>query len=279
MKTEITGMYNEERALFMAHDILVSNSEFDVGESPLKHSRDVEVSGVTFKGKYPLWYSNNITVHDTVFEAGARAAIWYTNGLYMHDTKYHAVKSMRRCSGIKLENVEFTDAHEMLWTCKDISLKNIRVTGGDYLCMNSSDVTVEGLELKGNYSFDGCSGIKINNSKIIGRDAFWNCENVTVENCVISGEYIGWNSKNLTFIDCELESLQGFCYIDGLVMKNCSFKNTTLAFEYSSVDIDINGGIDSIINPIGGIIRTSSIGELILDPDKVNVKATRIWHK
>ena len=38
------------------------------------------------------------------------------------------------------------------------------------------------------------------------------------------------------------------CYIDNLVMKNCTLINTTLAFEYSNVDVQINGKIDSVIN-------------------------------
>jgi len=278
MKTVVTGMYNEERALFTAQDILVRDSEFDVGESPLKHSTDVETSGVIFKGKYPIWYSSNVNVHNTVFDQGARAALWYTNDLTITDTKYHAVKGIRRCRGVRLENVEFTDGPETLWDCSDVSLKNIRVKG-DYLGMNCSDMEIDGLYLDGKYSFDGCRNVTMKNSVIIGRDAFWNCENITIENCKISGEYLAWNTKGLTFINCEIESLQGLCYINGLVMKNCTFRNTTLAFEYSSVDIDINGSIDSIINPLGGIIRVDSIGELILEPERVNVKATRILLK
>ena len=44
-----------------------------------------------------------------------------------------------------------------------------------------------------------------------------------------------------------------------------SLKDTTLAFEYSSVDADINTTIDSVKNPNGGIIRSKGINELILD--------------
>ena len=32
-------------------------------------------------------------------------------------------------------------------------------------------------------------------------------------------------------------------------MKNCTLINTTLAFEYSKVDADIKGKIDSVLNP------------------------------
>lgn len=65
-------------------------------------------------------------------------------------------------------------------------------------------------------------------------------------------------------------------YIDHLVMKKCRLLNTTLAFEYSTVDVQIDGNIDSIMNPSGGIIRADSIGELILDSDKVDPAKTKI---
>ena len=66
------------------------------------------------------------------------------------------------------------------------------------------------------------------------------------------------------------------CYIDNLVMKNCKLLNTTLAFEYSTVDVDITGKIDSVMNPSGGVIRTDRIDELIVEKDKVDPAKTKI---
>ena len=60
-------------------------------------------------------------------------------------------------------------------------------------------------------------------------------------------------------------------------MKNCRLLNTTLAFEYASVDADIQGKIDSVFNPSGGTIRADAIGELILEKDKVDPGKTKIW--
>ena len=92
----------------------------------------------------------------------------------------------------------------------------------------------------------------------------------------ISGEYLGWNSKNLTLVNCTIESLQGMCYIDNLVMKNCKLIDTTLAFEYSTVTADISSRIDSVLNPTGGEIHAASIGELYLEKDKINPDQVRI---
>ncbi|EOS44567.1 hypothetical protein C810_03226 [Lachnospiraceae bacterium A2] len=80
-------------------------------------------------------------------------------------------------------------------------------------------------------------------------------------------------------INCTIESLQGMCYIDHLVMKNCKLLNTTLAFEYSTVDAEITGKIDSVMNPSSGVIRADSINELIVEKDKVDPLKTKIIYR
>ena len=104
--------------------------------------------------------------------------------------------------------------------------------------------------------------MEISNSRLITKDAFWNSENVTVRDSFITSEYLGWNAWNLTLINCTIESLQGLCYIDNLVMRGCRLNHTNLAFEYSTVDAEIEGHIDSVFNPAGGRIKAGSIGEI-----------------
>ena len=142
--------------------------------------------------------------------------------------------------------------------------------------MNCSDMKIDNLRLDGNYSFDGVKNMEIRNSTLLSKDAFWNSENVTVYDSFISGEYLGWNAKNLTLVNCTIESLQGLCYIDNLVMKNCKLINTTLAFEYSSVDADITGEVDSVMNPSSGRISAEAIKELIMEKDKIDPEKTQI---
>ena len=97
-----------------------------------------------------------------------------------------------------------------------------------------------------------------------------------MKNSFISGEYIGWNARNLTLENCTIESLQGFCYIDNLKLIHCKLLNTSLAFEFSSVDADITSSVDSVLNPTSGSIRAESIGELILEKDKIDPSLTKI---
>ena len=273
---EIKGQQlSGERSLFMARGLHIEDSVFIDGESPLKESRDIELLNSTFNWKYPLWYSKNIKVENCKLTETARAGIWYTHNLSMKDCNIEAPKTFRRATNITLENITMPNASETLWSCKNISIKNLTAKG-DYLAMNCENMQIDNLDLHGNYAFDGAKNIEIRNSKLLTKDAFWNAENITVFNSHISGEYLGWNSKNLTFINCTLESLQGLCYIENLVLKNCKLINTTLAFEYSTVEAEIVGGVDSVLNPSGGSITADFIGELIIEKDKVDPTKTRI---
>lgn len=264
-----------ERALFGKSDLKIYDTIFADGESPLKECRDIELTGSMFKWKYPLWYSNNINAKDCTWFEMARAGVWYTNKITVEDSLIEAPKNFRRCQEVKLSNVSFSNAAETLWHCNGVVMEKV-VAKGDYFAMNSENMVINDLTLYGNYSFDGVKNAEIHNSKLLSKDAFWNSENVTVYDSFISGEYLGWNAKNLTLINCTVESLQGMCYIDNLVMKNCKLINTTLAFEYSTVEADIIGTIDSVINPSGGVIRADSIGELIIERDKIDPSKTKI---
>ena len=186
-----------------------------------------------------------------------------------------APKNFRRCRGVNLQNVNFPNAAETLWNCEDVTMEHVTAKG-DYFAMNSQNMVLRDFQLVGNYSFDGVKNMGIHNARMLSKDAFWNSENVTVYDSFISGEYLGWNAKNLTLINCTIESLQGMCYIDHLVMKNCKLLNTTLAFEYSTVDAEITGKIDSVMNPSSGVIRADSIDELIVEADKVDSSKTKI---
>lgn len=264
-----------ERALFQGNNLRIVDSIFADGESPLKESHDIELIGSMFKWKYPLWYSRNITARDCVWFEMARAGVWYTDDITVENTPIEAPKNFRRCRNLTLRNVSFANAAETLWHCDGVVLENVTARG-DYFAMNTDNVKAENFTLYGNYSFDGSRNVEIRNSKLLSKDAFWNSENITVYDSFISGEYLGWNGKNLTLINCTVESLQGMCYIDSLVMKNCRLINTTLAFEYSTVEADIKGKIDSVMNPSSGTITADEIGELILEKDKIDPSKTRI---
>ena len=264
-----------ERALFQGNDLKIYDTIFQDGESPLKESRDIELIDSSFKWKYPLWYAENVKAQGCVWFEMARAGVWYTKNAEIINCAIEAPKNFRRCDNLYLKDVSFANASETLWHCKNVKLQNVTAKG-DYFAMDSRGIKIENLTLYGNYSFDGVKDVEIRRSRLLSKDAFWNSENVTVYDSYISGEYLGWNAKNLTLVNCTVESLQGMCYIDNLKMKNCKLLNTTLAFEYSTVEADIEGHIESVLNPSGGSITADSIGELIIEKDKVDPGKTKI---
>ena len=268
-------VFTGERALFMSKHLHILDAMFTDGESPLKESQDILIENSSFQWKYPLWYCKNIIVNNSSFFNMARAGIWYVNHIELNDCLYEAPKGFRRVDHAKLHKVNFTQAAETLWHCHDIEMNDVTARG-DYFGMNSSDIRIDHFNLVGNYSFDGCKNVDIHHAKMLSKDSFWNCENVTVYDSYISGEYIGWNSKNVTFVNCLIESLQGFCYMDHVVLRNCKLINTTLAFEYSNVDAEILTEIDSVKNPSSGRIVCKGIKELIFDDPNISRDQTEI---
>lgn len=205
-------------------------------------------------GERALFQGRNLKIYDTIFDDG-ESPLKESMDIELYGSMFKWKYPLWSCSGVKMEHV----------TAK-----------GDYFAMNSQDMVIRDFQLVGNYSFDGTKNVEIHNAIMLSKDAFWNSENVTVYDSFISGEYLGWNAKNLTLVNCTIESLQGMCYIENLVMKNCRLLNTTLAFEYSTVDAEIHGKIDSVMNPASGIIRADEIGELIMDQTKVDPAQTKI---
>ncbi len=271
----IQKTFHGERPLFGSKDLKIVNCVFDKGESPLKESSNLELDNSLFRWKYPLWYCKNVKVTECTWFDMARAGVWYTDHISVKDSVIQAPKNFRRCHDVSLENVTFPNALETFWNCDGVKFKNV-MAKGDYFAMNTSNIEIDGFTLDGNYSFDGVKNVTIRNARLLTKDAFWNSENVTVYDSFISGEYLGWNSKNLTLINCTIESEQGMCYCDNLVMKNCTLINTNLAFEYASVEAEINSAIDSVFNPTSGCIKAEKIGELIIEKDKIDPSKTKI---
>lgn len=212
MKKIKQAYLNGERALFKSDGIIIEDSIFADGESPLKESKNIDISNSIFKWKYPLWYCQNVKVHDSTLLETARSGIWYTHHIMIENSIIEAPKTFRRSSNITLKNVEMPLAQESFWNCQKIQLDHVNARG-DYFGMNTQDIKINHLHLTGNYCFDGANNIVVHNSKLVSKDAFWNCENVTVYDSTIIGEYLAWNSRNITFVNCTIESLQGLCYM------------------------------------------------------------------
>lgn len=275
MKKVQRQFYTGERALFAVKDMHLIECTFDAGESPLKESSNLLLDNCLFKWKYPLWYGKDITVNNCTLFDTARAGMWYTDNISFNNCVIEAPKSFRRSTRINITNAVIPNAMETLWNCVDINLKNVQAQG-TYFAMGCKNITCEDFVLTGDYCFDSAENVTIRRAKLLSKDSFWNCKNVTVYDSFISGEYLAWNAENVTLVNCTIESLQGLCYIKNLKLVNCKLINTTRAFEYSTVDAEIVGHVDSIVNPTSGRIVVDSIGELVMDDSYIDPSKTEI---
>jgi hypothetical protein len=268
--------YYGKRILYGLKDAHLDGIVFGQGESPLKESRNLQLTKTIFQWKYPLWYAENIAVDHAIFEDMSRSGIWYTKNIKISNSALQAPKLFRRASQIKLENVHFSNAAETMWSCQDIEISNSQING-DYFGKDSQNIKLDHVSLIGNYAFDGGKNIEVHNSTFMSKDNFWNCENVTIYDSILNGEYLAWNTKNLTLVNCLIESDQGLNYIDHLTMRNCRLFNTDLAFEYvENMDVEVVSKIVSVKNPISGKLTAPAIGQLIMDPDKIDPAKTKI---
>ena len=275
MEKIVQAYLTGERALYNSSDLEVIDTTFDDGESPLKESKNISVTNSIFKWKYPLWYCKNVIVNKSSLLETARSGIWYTDNITIKDSIIEAPKTFRRSKNITIINTNIPHAEETLWNCENIRIEN-SCAMGNYFCLNSKNIKISNFNLNGNYAFDGACDIEIHNAIMLSKDSFWNCKNVIVYDSTIIGEYLGWNSENITFVNCTIDSLQGMCYMKNVKLVNCKLLNTNLAFEYSTVDAEINSNIDSVKNPISGKIYAKSIGEVILDENLIDKSLTDI---
>lgn len=258
--------FGGERPLYALHDARLENVTIHVGESSIKEGSNIEAENCTFEGKYVFWEVNGFTVRNCYFAESARSSLWYSRNGRMIDCKVDAPKLFRRMKGIYVENTDFPNGEQYLWDCSDIELHNVSIDNCDYAFMHCDNVRIDRYRQEGNYSFQYARNVEIHNAVINSKDAFWEAENVTVYDSEINGEYLGWYGKNLKFVRCHLTGEQLLCYVDGLILEDCTFgDDANLLFEYSKVEGNVKGHLTSVKNPTTGHLTANSIGEIIID--------------
>ena len=261
--------FGEERALYNKNNIVLKDCLFqgeEDGESALKECNSVLVEKTLFDLRYPIWHTDDISMHNIEMSINCRAPMWYSNNIRINNSKLNCVKGLRECSEINIVNSN-VNSSEFAWKCKDIKVFDSSLTG-EYMFLDCKNIYVENIEFNGKYSFQYVKDLVIKNSKIMTKDAFWHAENVVVMDSYIKGEYLAWYSKNVKFVNCTIEGTQPLCYCEGLILENCKMINCDLSFEYSDVEATIDGDVDSIKNPKRGHIECGKNTKLIFEDSK-----------
>ena len=258
--------FDEERSLYhLQHGDVISCTFAGPadGESVLKEADDVTLENCSFSLRYPLWHVRGFWLKDSTMDEKTRAAIWYACDGEIRDSVLGGIKAVRECQRISLERCKVV-SQEFGWKSSGITLKDSEITA-EYLFFDSRDVVLERVQMKGKYSFQYMENLQITDSDLDTKDAFWHSKNVTVVNSRVKGEYLGWFSEGLTLINCHIIGTQPLCYCKNLKLVNCTMEGTDLSFEYSDVEAEIRGHVDSVKNPRSGVIVLDSVGEIITE--------------
>lgn len=265
--------FDEERALYNLKDATVKDCTFagpKDGESAMKEARNIKVEDCSFSLRYPLWHVKKFEMVDSKMDDKTRAALWYSDDGLIKDSTLGGIKAVRECNRIVLDNCD-VDSKEFGWKCDGVELKDTKINS-EYIFFNSKNIKLSNVNMTGKYSFQYVENLEITDSNLDTKDCFWHAKNVTVKNSTVKGEYLAWFSDGLTLIDCKIIGTQPLCYCKNLKLINCTMEETDLSFEYSDVEADVIGSIDSVKNPLSGTITADSVGEIIMDSDVYECK-------
>ena len=263
----------QERAFYGSKNVHFKNITIDgieQGESAFKECRNITVEETNIVLKYCVWHCHNITLYKTVIDVNSRASIWYCENIEIINCKLNGVKACRNCSNLTLKDC-IINSDDFGWKAEGVKIINCKISGATPL-LDSSNVTVDGAEFTAKYIFQYSDNIKMTNTTIDTKDCFWHAKNVYCKNVKFVGEYLAWYSENCVFENCEINSIQPLCYCKKLKLINCTMPNCNLAFEYSDVDADIKGHVDSIRNVLSGKIVVDSLGEYVQDEHVLDCK-------
>ncbi len=264
MKRIENTVFDEERALYGCDGIQVVNCKFDGeadGESAFKEGKNIQVEKCYFNLRYPFWHDTGLTIAECEMTENCRAALWYSKDISITATKLHGIKALRECSRITMKDCDIKSP-EFGWFSKEIKMQDMTAQG-EYFMMQAERLNFENVSLKGKYSFQYITDSVFENCDFDTKDAFWHAKNVLVKNSVIKGEYLAWYCENVTFENCVIIGTQPLCYCKNLKLINCEMKEADLAFEKSEVEATLTAPVISIKNPVSGLIKVPSVGEII----------------
>lgn len=273
MKVITNKTFDEERALYDSHDIVVRDCVFDGpadGESAFKECGNITVEQCFFNLRYPFWHDKGLKLSGSEMTELCRAALWYSENVEIRDSKLHGIKALRECADIKMHGCDIVSS-EFGWSVRGITMEDCTVQS-EYFMMRSERLHFRDVRMKGKYSFQYITDSVFENCVFDTKDAFWHAKNIVVRNSVVKGEYLAWYSENVTFENCKIIGTQPLCYCKNLKLIHCEMIDTDLSFERSEVEATLNAPIVSIKNPLSGHICVPAVGELIMDIENAHGK-------
>lgn len=269
MNTVTGEIFDEERALYGAQDLIVKDCRFDGpadGESAFKEGKRIKAENCFFNLRYPFWHDEGLKITASEMTEFCRAALWYSHDIEITDTKLHGIKALRECSNVKMQGCDILSP-EFGWSVTGLEMEDCTAES-EYFMMRSGYLTFRNVNMKGKYSFQYITDAVFENCMLDTKDAFWHAKNVTVRNSTVKGEYLAWYCEDVTFENCKITGTQPLCYCKGLKLVNCEMIDTDLCFEKSEVEATVITRVKSIKNPLSGHIYLPGADEIIRDDER-----------
>ncbi len=259
--------FDEERALYGAHNLVVRNCRFDGpadGESAFKECGSITVESTFMNLRYPFWHDHGVALRDVEMTELCRAALWYSSDVTIENSRLHGIKALRECADVRMRRCDIVSP-EFGWSTRGIEMEDCTATS-EYFMMRSTTLRFRNVRFTGKYSFQYIEDAVFDNCDFDTKDAFWHAKNIVVRNSRVRGEYLGWYIEGVTFENCTIVGTQPLCYCEGLRLVNCRMDDCDLAFERSHVQATLTAPIISVKNPLeGSRITLPAIGEVIRD--------------
>lgn len=273
MRTIANMTFDEERALYGSHGLLVRRCRFDGpadGESALKECSDIASEDCYYNLRYPFWHVHGLQISGGEMTELCRAALWYCENVQISSLKMHGIKALRECRDVHLSGCDISSP-EFGWYNHGVSMESC-VAAGEYFMMRCAELDLRDVRLTGKYAFQYLDGAVFDDCRFDTKDAFWHAHNVVVRNSVIKGEYLAWYSDSLTLENCTVIGTQPLCYCRNLRLIDCEMIDCDLAFEKSDVEASITTPVLSIKNVRSGTVSVPAVGEIIRDDDSAHGK-------
>jgi hypothetical protein len=179
---------DDERALYHLTNADVTDCVFAGpadGESVLKETCDIAVSGCRFSLRYPMWHVKGFLLEQSSMDDLTRAALWYADHGTIRHCDLDGIKAVRECSHIQLSDCHIHSS-EFGWKCDDIVLEDSEIFT-EYPFLDSRNVQLSRVHLEGKYSFQYVENLEITDCTLDTKDAFWHSRNVTVTDSTVKG--------------------------------------------------------------------------------------------
>lgn len=258
---------DQERAFYNTKNTHFLNCKIDGpadGESAFKECRNITVENTLNNLRYAYWHDENLNIINCTLAEPARASIWYCNNVNMTGTKIQSVKAFRNCNNIIIKDCDIV-SEDFGWKCDGIKMSNCTLDEGVRSFLDVNNVIIESCNLKGKYMFQYSSNLTFLDTTLESKDFLWHAKNVYCKNCTIKSEYLAWYSENVVLENCLVDSIQPLCYCKRLKLINCRMENCNLGFEYSDVEADIRGHIQSAKNILNGKVVVDSYDEYVTE--------------